>query len=113
MPEHHAWRFRSLWLTAMVVVARGRLGTIQCSCGGVQGCVVETERIGPSQSHQTGDRVFLFLFTDDFWRDYTTYCERGVEFVRLPAEELYGTVAVFRDPLGNQWDLIKPRRLST
>jgi len=57
---------------------------------------------------QTGGRVFLFLYTDDFWRDYEAYRARGVEFVREPREEPYGTVAVFRDQYGNQWDLLQP-----
>ena len=56
---------------------------------------------------QTGGRVFLFLHTDDFWRDFRTYSARGVVFVREPREEAYGTVAVFRDLYGNLWDLIQ------
>ncbi|MEM7611212.1 MAG: VOC family protein [Pseudomonadota bacterium] len=56
---------------------------------------------------QTGGRVFLFLHTDDFWRDYTAYQARGVRFVREASEETYGTVAVFADLYGNQWDLIE------
>ncbi|WP_299791897.1 VOC family protein [uncultured Marivita sp.] len=57
--------------------------------------------------NQTGGRVFLFLQTDDFARDYALYRERGVEFVREPKKEPYGTVAVFRDHCGNLWDLIE------
>ena len=57
---------------------------------------------------QTGGRVFLFLYTDDFGRDYRAYVERGVEFVRPPRTEVYGTVAVFRDLYGNLWDLLEP-----
>lgn len=57
---------------------------------------------------QAGGRVFLFLYTDDFWRDYRRYCDRGVEFVREPKVEPYGTVAVFRDLYGNLWDLLQP-----
>jgi catechol 2,3-dioxygenase-like lactoylglutathione lyase family enzyme len=68
--------------------------------------------VGPEQTtrigNQTGGRVFLFLYTDDFWRDYSAYTGRGVVFVRPPAEESYGTVAVFRDLYGNLWDLIGP-----
>jgi catechol 2,3-dioxygenase-like lactoylglutathione lyase family enzyme len=60
--------------------------------------------------NQTGGRVFLFLHTDDFWRDFRAYQARGVEFVREPREESYGTVAVFRDLYGNLWDLVQPRR---
>ncbi len=57
---------------------------------------------------QAGGRVFLFLYTDDFWRDYKTYTSRGVEFIREPSEEAYGTVSVFKDLYGNLWDLIQP-----
>jgi catechol 2,3-dioxygenase-like lactoylglutathione lyase family enzyme len=57
---------------------------------------------------QTGGRVFLFLYTDDFWRDYETYRAKGVVFVREPKEEPYGTVAVFLDLYGNMWDLLQP-----
>jgi catechol 2,3-dioxygenase-like lactoylglutathione lyase family enzyme len=57
---------------------------------------------------QTGGRVFLFLHTDDFLRDYEHYKAKGVEFVRPPREEPYGTVAVFLDLYGNLWDLIEP-----
>ena len=57
---------------------------------------------------QTGGRVFLFLYTDDFQRDYEAYRAKGVEFVREPKAEPYGTVAVFLDLYGNMWDLIQP-----
>lgn len=57
---------------------------------------------------QTGGRVFLFLYTDDFWRDYEAYKAKGVEFVRAPKQEPYGTVAVFLDLYGNMWDLLQP-----
>ncbi|PHP65038.1 hypothetical protein CSC94_21140 [Zhengella mangrovi] len=57
--------------------------------------------------NQAGGRVFLFLQTDDFARDYRRYGEAGVEFARPPKEMDYGTVAVFRDPFGNLWDLIQ------
>ena len=59
--------------------------------------------------NQTGGRVFLFLHTDDFWRDYHTMLEKGIRFVREPAEEPYGTVAVFEDLYGNLWDFIEPK----
>jgi catechol 2,3-dioxygenase-like lactoylglutathione lyase family enzyme len=59
--------------------------------------------------NQTGGRVFLFLHTDDFWRDYRGFLKNGVVFVREPSEESYGTVAVFQDLYGNLWDLIQPR----
>jgi catechol 2,3-dioxygenase-like lactoylglutathione lyase family enzyme len=56
--------------------------------------------------HQAGGRVFLFLHTDDFWRDYAAFCARGVRFREKPREEAYGTVAVFDDIYGNRWDLL-------
>ena len=57
--------------------------------------------------NQTGGRVFLFLRTDDFWRDYEDFTLRGINFVRDPKVEDYGTVAVFEDLYGNLWDLIQ------
>ena len=57
--------------------------------------------------NQTGGRVFLFLHTDDFWRDYHRVIAAGVSFVRPPSEEPYGTVAVFEDLYGNRWDLLQ------
>jgi catechol 2,3-dioxygenase-like lactoylglutathione lyase family enzyme len=59
--------------------------------------------------NQTGGRVFLFLHTDDFARDYAAFKAKGVVFVRDPVDQPYGTVAVFRDPWGNLWDLLQPR----
>ena len=59
---------------------------------------------------QAGGRVFLFLRTDDFWRDYEAMCSRGVKFLEAPREEEYGTVAVFKDLYGNRWDLLQPVR---
>ena len=57
--------------------------------------------------NQSGGRVFLFLSTDDFWRDYDDMTKRGIKFVREPKTEGYGTVAVFEDLYGNLWDLIE------
>ena len=57
--------------------------------------------------NQSGGRVFLFLQTDDFWRDYNRFVAAGVEFIRDPHEEPYGTVAVFQDLYGNRWDLLQ------
>jgi len=65
----------------------------------------QRERVG----NQTGGRVFLFLNTDDFWRDYNNLKTKGVNVIREPSEELYGTVAVFSDLYGNLWDLIQPK----
>ncbi len=63
----------------------------------------QSARIG----NQTGGRVFLFLHTDDFWRDFRSYQDKGVVFVREPREESYGTFAVFKDLYGNLWDLLQ------
>lgn len=65
----------------------------------------QTQRIGD----QTGGRVFLFLQTDDFWRDYNAYVALGVQFLEAPREESYATVVVFQDTFGNRWDLLQPK----
>ncbi len=57
--------------------------------------------------NQAGGRVFLFLNSDDFWRDYNEMISKGIEFIRAPKEESYGTVAVFKDLYGNLWDLLE------
>jgi catechol 2,3-dioxygenase-like lactoylglutathione lyase family enzyme len=61
----------------------------------------------PFVGNQSGGRVFLFLNTDDFWRDYNAMKSRGIKFVREPKEQEYGTVAVFEDLYGNLWDLLQ------
>jgi uncharacterized glyoxalase superfamily protein PhnB len=63
----------------------------------------------PFVGNQAGGRVFLFLNTDDFWRDYNEMVEKGIEFVREPKDAEYGTVAVFKDLYGNLWDLLQLR----
>lgn len=63
-----------------------------------------------SVGNQAGGRVFLFLYTDDFSRDYQKMQSKGVKFVRAPVKESYGTVAVFEDLYGNLWDLIEPTK---
>jgi catechol 2,3-dioxygenase-like lactoylglutathione lyase family enzyme len=63
----------------------------------------QRSRIG----NQTGGRVFLFLYTDDLWRDHKNMQESGIRFVRPPVKENWGTVAVFEDIYGNLWDLIE------
>lgn len=57
--------------------------------------------------NQSGGRVFLFLTTDDFWRDYNEMVAQGIQFMREPKVEPYGTVAVFADLYGNLWDLLE------
>ena len=63
--------------------------------------------------NQTGGRVFLFLRTDDFWRDYQAMLAAGIMFVRPPSTADYGTVAVFADLYGNLWDLVGDTREDT
>jgi catechol 2,3-dioxygenase-like lactoylglutathione lyase family enzyme len=79
-------------------------GTTSC-------CLLLAKAVGEEQrsrvGNQTGGRVFLFLHTDDFWRDYHQMLANGVKFVREPSEEVYGTVAVFEDLYGNLWDLVE------
>ena len=65
----------------------------------------QVSRIG----NQTGGRVFLFLYTEDFWRDFKAYKAQGIEFVREPSEAPHGTVAVFKDLYGTLWDLVQPK----
>ena len=86
--------------------------------GSVGTSLLLAQAVAPEQSsrigNQTGGRVFLFLHTDDFWRDYHALAARKVKFVREPKQQPYGTVAVFEDLYGNLWDLIErkgPRHL--
>ena len=80
---------------------------------GSQCALLLAQAVGEAQQsrigNQTGGRVFLFLHTDDFWRDYNHYIAQQVNFVRAPSEEVYGIVAVFEDLYGNLWDLIQPK----
>jgi catechol 2,3-dioxygenase-like lactoylglutathione lyase family enzyme len=79
-------------------------GTQECSLLLAKGVGEEQRsRIG----NQSGGRVFLFLRTDDFWRDYKDMLSKGIVFIRKPKTEEYGTVAVFEDLYGNLWDLIE------
>lgn len=79
---------------------------------GTEGCTILLARASkpeqePFIGDQAGGRVFLFLKTDDFTRDYARYVEAGVEFVRTPTQFDYGQVAVFKDLYGNLWDLVE------
>lgn len=81
--------------------------------GSQNGCnILLAKAVGDEQAsrvgNQTGGRVFLFLYTDDFLRDYHQMQADGIEFARTPVVEAYGTVAVFKDLYGNLWDLIQP-----
>jgi catechol 2,3-dioxygenase-like lactoylglutathione lyase family enzyme len=75
-------------------------------------CILLARASTPDQAqaigNQTGGRVFLFLYTDNFWRDYENYKAKGVEFIRPAEEQPHGIVAVFKDLCGNSWDLIQP-----
>ncbi len=79
--------------------------------GAAETCLLLARAVTPAQQQhvgdQTGGRVFLFLHTDDFWRDYHALRARGVHFVESPRTEAYGTVAVFEDIYGNRWDLLQ------
>lgn len=79
--------------------------------GSEECCLLLTKAVGDEQrsrvGNQTGGRVFLFLKTDDFWRDYKSMIVKGVKFTREPKTEEYGIVAVFEDLYGNLWDLIE------
>jgi catechol 2,3-dioxygenase-like lactoylglutathione lyase family enzyme len=82
-------------------------GSAECSLLLAKGVGDEQKsRIG----NQTGGRVFLFLKTDDFWRDYKNMQNQGIKFTRDPKKEDYGTVAVFADLYGNLWDLIELKK---
>lgn len=80
---------------------------------GTEGCTLLLAKAANEEQYsrvgnQTGGRVFLFLHTDDFWRDYHNLLQQGIRIVRGPVEEPYGTVAVFADLYGNLWDLVQP-----
>ncbi len=92
------------WVTVVPPGSTGPLLLLARAVGEEQ-----SSRIG----NQTGGRVFLFLHTDDFWRDYTAYRSKGVVFVREPTEESYGTVAVFADLYGTLWDLLQPKAVAS
>ena len=64
----------------------------------------------PFVGNQAGGRIFLFLNTDDFWRDYNEMISQGIKFVRVPKQQEYGLVAVFEDLYGNLWDLLELNR---
>lgn len=93
------------------VEAQNKRWVLVAPPGATESRLLLARAVGEEQSsrigNQTGGRVFLFLHTDDFWRDYKAYKDRGVVFVREPKEEQYGTVAVFKDLYGNLWDLLQ------
>jgi catechol 2,3-dioxygenase-like lactoylglutathione lyase family enzyme len=94
----------------------GKRWVLVAPAGSHGGSLLLAQASTPEQTacigNQTGGRVFLFLHTDDFGRDYREMKTRGVKFLETPREESYGTVAVFEDLCGNKWDLLQPRRNS-
>src|SRR5262245_39857813 len=92
-------------------LAWGKRWVLVAPKGAHSPCLLLAEAATPEQeSHignQTGGRVFLFLHTDDFARDYEVMKARGVKFIEQPREESYGTVVVFEDLYGNKWDLLQ------
>jgi catechol 2,3-dioxygenase-like lactoylglutathione lyase family enzyme len=99
-------------LTADVDQGHKRWVIVEPPAGGVALLLARAET--PEQTaaigHQAGGRVFLFLETDDFARDHARMTAAGVHFEEPPRHEPYGTVAVWRDPFGNRWDLIEHRQ---
>ena len=97
-------------LTEDIDQGRKRWVTVEPPGGGTRLVLAKAE--GPAQTaaigHQAGGRVFLFLQTDDFARDHAAMQAAGVTFEEAPRQEPYGSVAVWRDPFGNRWDLIGP-----
>jgi catechol 2,3-dioxygenase-like lactoylglutathione lyase family enzyme len=92
----------------------GRRWVLVAPPGSVESRLLLAKAVSPNQLRRVGDqaggRVFLFLHTDDFWRDYEAYRSRGVQFREEPRQEPYGTVAVFEDLYGNRWDLLQLKR---
>ena len=91
--------------------AEGKRWVLVAPPGSTETKMLLARAVGPEQlsriGNQTGGRVFLFLHTDDFWRDFQAYKAKGVIFVREPRKEGYGMVAVFKDLYGNLWDLLQ------
>lgn len=94
------------------VPSQGKRWVVVRPPGGTGACLLLAKASTKEQEQvvggQTGGRVFLFLYTDNFWRDYERYRAVGVEFVRPPEEQPHGLVAVFEDLYGNTWDFLQP-----
>jgi catechol 2,3-dioxygenase-like lactoylglutathione lyase family enzyme len=93
-------------------LGNGKRWVVVAPKGGTGAALVLARAANPEQvsriGNQTGGRVFLFLHTDDFWRDYNAMQARGVRFIEEPRHEPHGTVVVFEDLYGNRWDLVQP-----
>lgn len=96
-----------------LVLEQGKRWVVVAPPGSTGSGLLLARAANPEQAarvgNQTGGRVFLFLNTDDFARDYQAYKAKGVKFVGEPRDEPYGTVAVFTDLYGNLWDLVQPK----
>jgi catechol 2,3-dioxygenase-like lactoylglutathione lyase family enzyme len=94
------------------ILGEAKRWVVLAPAGGVGCNLLLAKAAGAEQQkavgNQAGGRVFLFLYTDDFWRDYNDMVNKQINFVRMPLKESYGTVAVFEDLYGNLWDLIEP-----
>jgi len=104
----HSLGFRLIEDTDM---GDGKRWVLVAPVGSEETCLLLAKAASPEQQasvgNQTGGRVFLFLHTDDFWRDYEAMRSNGVVFMETPRTEPYGTVAVFEDLYGNKWDLLE------
>lgn len=93
------------------IAAQNKRWVLVAPSGSTETKLLLARAVGTEQSsrigNQTGGRAFLFLHTDDFWRDFNAYTRKGVIFVRQPVKESYGTVAGFQDLYGNLWDLLQ------
>lgn len=96
-----------------VDLGKGKRWVLVRPPGGAGTCLLLAKAANADQrmciSDQTGGRVFLFLYTDDFWADYEAFSARGVHFSEVPRRESYGVVVVFEDLYGNRWDLVEAR----
>jgi len=94
-----------------IVVSETKRWVLVAPHGSEECCLLLAKGVGDEQKsrigNQTGGRVFLFLKTDDFWRDYKNMLDEGIKFIRDPKKEDYGIVAVFADLYGNLWDLVE------
>ncbi|MBN1994380.1 MAG: VOC family protein [Anaerolineae bacterium] len=95
-------------------LGRGKRWVLVAPANAVESCLLLAKASSPYQEkyigHQSGGRVFLFLHTDDFWRDYQKMRSQNVVFREEPRQETYGTVAVFEDLYGNKWDLLELKK---
>jgi catechol 2,3-dioxygenase-like lactoylglutathione lyase family enzyme len=116
--EALAWFTRALCFRVIEDLdqGKGKRWLVVAPLGSHETTLLLAQASTPEQSsrvgNQTGGRVFLFLHTDDFSRDYNAMKSRNVKFLEQPREESYGTVAVFEDLYGNRWDLIQPKNSS-